>query len=41
MIEALSGLHLYREEVIIVLLKLPLGSVLVMERLLHLFDALK
>ena len=35
MFEALSGLHLHRKEVIIVLLKLSLGSILVIEGLLH------
>ena len=36
--EALSGLHLDREEVIVVLLKFPLGSILVIEGMLHLFE---
>jgi len=38
MFEALSRLHLDREEVIVVLLKLLSGSVLVIESLLHLFE---
>ena len=37
--KALSGLHLDRKEVIIVLLQLLLGSVLVVEGILHLFEA--
>ena len=37
MFEVLSGLHLDRKEMIIVLLELLLGSILVIESLLHLF----
>jgi len=37
MFDALSGLHL-DHEVFVVLLKLPSGSVLVIEGLLHLFE---
>ena len=36
--EALSGIYLDREEVIVILLKLPLESVLVIESMLHLFE---
>ena len=39
MFEALSSVHLDCEEVVVVLLKLPSGSVLVIESLLHLFEA--
>ena len=38
MFEAFSGLHLDREKVIAVLLKLLSGSILVIESLLHLFE---
>jgi len=41
MFEVLSGLHLNRDEVIVVLLKLPSGSILVIESLLHLFEGPK
>jgi len=41
MFEALFGLHLIREEVIVVLRKLLSGSVLVIEGLLHLFETPK
>ena len=41
MFEVLSGLHLDREEVIPILLKLPLESVLVIEGILHLFETLE
>ena len=39
MFEALSGLHLDSEEVIAALLELSLGSVLVIESMIHLFEA--
>ena len=38
MFRALSGLHLDREEVIVVLLKLPSKSVLAIEGMLFLFE---
>ena len=41
MFEALFGLHLDREEVIVLLLKLPLGIILVIKCLVHLFKTLK
>jgi len=39
--EALYGLHLDREKVVVVLLKLPSGSVLVIESPPYLFETLK
>ena len=41
MFEALSELHLDHEEMIVVLLELPLKSVLVIEDLLHVFKTPK
>jgi len=41
MFEALSSLHLDHEEVIDVLLELPLGGILVIEGLLYLFETLE
>ena len=37
--EAISGLHLDCEEVVVILLELPSGSILVIESLLQLFEA--
>jgi len=39
--EALSGLHLDYEEVIVILLRPPSESVLVIESLFHLFETLE
>ena len=41
MFEALFGFHLDHEEVIVILLKLPSESILVIESLLHLFETPK
>jgi len=41
MLEALSGLHLDREKVIVVILKLSSGSILVIKGLFHFFETLE
>jgi len=41
LLEALPRLHFDGDEVVVVLLELPSGSVLVVEDLLHLFEALE